>query len=72
MITKIVSIDIFQQDTTFNVSVEVDATLTIGAICEDTSVYDFDVDNICDVEVETECVLEDDSINDCRLIPPAE
>ena len=72
MITEIVSIDIFQEETTFNVSAEVDATFPIGEICEDTSVYDFEVDNIFDVEVETECVLEDDSINDCRLIPPAE
>ena len=28
--------------------------------------YDFDVDNICDVEVETECVLADGINTDCH------
>ena len=37
----------------FSVSVKVDATSPSGKICEDTAVYEFDVENICDVEFET-------------------
>ena len=31
--------------------------------------YEIDVEKIFDVEVEAECVLEDDSNTDCRLTP---
>ena len=51
--TEIVSIDIFQEEKKFGVYVEVDATYPSGTICEDTSVYMFDVEKISDVEVET-------------------
>ena len=34
--------------------------------------YEFDVEKICEVEVETECALEDGSNTDCHSIPPAE
>ena len=63
--TETVPIDICQEDTTFSVSAEVDATFPSGTICEDTAVYEFDVENIFGVEVETECVLADDSNTDC-------
>ena len=70
--TEIVSIDICQWGTRFSVSAKVDATSRSGMICEDTYVYEYDVDNICDVEVETECVLVDGCNTDCYLITPAE
>ena len=34
--------------------------------------YEFHVENICDVEVETECVLADGSNSDCSSIQPDE
>ena len=34
--------------------------------------YKFDVEKICDVVVETECVLADDSNTYCCLIPSSE
>ena len=34
--------------------------------------YEFHVENICDVEVETECVLADGSNSDCSQIQPDE
>ena len=70
--TEIVSIDICQEETIFSVSDEVDTTSASGTICEDKAVHEFDVENIFDVEVETEYVLADDSNNDCHSIPPAE
>ena len=70
--TEIVSIDICQEETTFNVYTEVDSTFPSGTICEDIAVYDFDVDNICDVEVDTECVFVDGSNTYYHLIPPSE
>ena len=51
--TEIVSIDICQDETKFIVSSEVDATSPSGTLCKDTAMYEFDVENICDVEVET-------------------
>ena len=51
-----------------SVSAKVYATSPSGMICEDTSVYEFYVEKICDVEVETECVLEDGSSTDCHSI----
>ena len=70
--TEIVSIDICQEETRFSVSAEVDATSPSGVICEDIAEYEFDVEKICDVEVEIECVLADGSNIDCRSIPAAE
>ena len=66
------SIGILQEETTLSVSSELDATSTSGMKYEYTSVYEIDVENICDVEVEAECVLADDSNTDCCSIPPAE
>ena len=69
--TEIVSIDICQEETTFSVSVELDLTSQISTTCEDTAVYEIDVENIFDVEVESECVLAYYINTDCRSIPPA-
>ena len=49
-----------------------DSKSASGKICEDTAVYKFDVEKICDVGVETECVLADDSNTYCCLIPSSE
>ena len=49
--TEIVLIDIFQDETAFSVSAEVDATCPSGTIFEHTAMYRFDVEEICDVEV---------------------
>ena len=51
--TEIFPIDVCQEGKKFSVSVKVDATSPSGKICEDTAVYEFDVENICDVEFET-------------------
>ena len=69
---EIVSIDICQEETTFIVSSELNSTLPSGKICEDTAVYGFDIENIFDVQIETECLLEDDSNTDCRSTQPDE
>ena len=69
---EIFSIDICQEDTTFSVSDDLDETSTSGTTCEDTAVYEIDVQNICDVEVESEFVLADDINTDFCLILPAE
>ena len=53
MTTKILSIYICQEETKYSFSDEVDSTLSSGTICEDTDVYEFDVEKIFDVEVET-------------------
>ena len=65
------SIDIRQEDTTLSVSTELDATSPSGTPCENTAVYEIDVENIFDVEVESECVLAYYINTDCRSIPPA-
>ena len=65
------TIDIFQEDTTLSVSSELYATSPIGTTYKETTVYEIYVENICCVEVETECVLADDSNIDCRYIPPS-
>ena len=70
--TEIVYIDICQEETTFIVSSDVYATSPSGTICEDTAEYEFDVEKICDAEVETECVFADNSNTDCCSIPSAE
>ena len=49
--TEIVSIDICQYETTFSVSDELDAISPSGTACEDTSVYEMDVEKIFDIEV---------------------
>ena len=46
------AIDIFQEETTLSVSVELDVTSRSGTTCEDTAVYEIDVENIFDIEVE--------------------
>ena len=67
--TEITSFDIWQQETTVSVSAELYKTLPNDTPFEDTAVYEIDVENICDVEVEAECVFEDDSNTDCHLNP---
>ena len=66
------AIVICQEETTLSVYADLDATLPSGTTCENTDVYEIDVEKICDVEVEAECLLADDINNDCRLIPPVE
>ena len=51
--TEIVSIDICQERVKRSVSAKVYETSPSGTICEDTDVYEFDVEKIFDVEVET-------------------
>ena len=55
-----------------SVSDKVDTTLPSCTICEDTAVYDFEVDKTCDDEVEKYCLFEDVSNNDCHSILSAE
>ena len=64
-------INIFQEETTLSVYDELDVTLPSGTTWEDTVVYKICVENICDVEVEAECVLEDDNNTNCCSIPTA-
>ena len=67
--TEIVSIDICQEEKKISGYDEVYATSPSGTIFDDTTVYEFDGDKVCNVEVETECVFSDDSNNYCRSIP---
>ena len=50
--TERVSINICQEDTTFRVSNELDATYTCGFICVETAEYKVDVEKSFGVEVE--------------------
>ena len=47
--TEIVSIDILLEETTLSVYVELYSTSPSGTTCEDTAVYENDVDNVCNV-----------------------
>ena len=51
--TEIFSIGILQKKKKFSVSDEVYVTSPISTICDDITVYEFDVEKVCNVEVET-------------------
>ena len=68
---EIVPLVICQEEKTFSVSAEVDATSSSCTIFEDTAVYEFDVQNIFDIKFEMECVLSDHINNECFSINPA-